>query len=174
MIKNKLRQQHLTLRQAMDQKDVLKKSRKIVSKIMQMAEVQQADTIFSYNAFRNEVILDPVMLNGWQVALPQVINKEAMVFRIIDMDTVFKKSSYGVLEPVNGTVITPTSKSVVLVPGSVFDLDGHRIGYGGGYYDRYLAKHPESLRIGVCYKDQLEGELTASAHDVTMQRIVTE
>lgn len=174
MIKNKLRLKHLTLRQSMDPKDVLKKSRKIVSKIMLMAEVQQADTIFSYNAFRNEVILDPVLLNGWHVALPQVINKEAMVFRIIDMNTVFEKSSYGVLEPVNGTVITPTSKSVILVPGSVFDLDGHRIGYGGGYYDRYLTKHPEPLKIGVCYKHQLESKLTAYAHDVSMQMIVTD
>ncbi len=174
MRKNKLRQQHLNLRQAMDRKDVLKKSRKIVSKIIQMPEVQQADTIFSYNAFRNEVILDTIMLNGWQVALPQVINKEEMIFRLVDVDTVFVKSSYGVLEPVNGTVITPTSKTVVLVPGSAFDLDGHRIGYGGGYYDRYLTKHSESFRIGVCYKHQLEVGLTVSAHDVTMQMMVTD
>jgi len=141
---------------------------------MQMPEVQQADTIFSYNAFRNEVILDTIMLNGTQVALPQVINKEEMIFRIVDESTVFEKSSYGVLEPVNGTIITPTSKTIVLVPGSAFDLDGHRIGYGGGYYDRYLTKHSEPFRIGICYKHQLEVKLAASAHDVTMHMMVTD
>lgn len=174
MEKNKLRQKHIDIRQSMPRNEVMQKSREIVSTIMQMMEVQTADTLFSYNAFRNEVVLDPILLNGWQVALPQVLNNKGMVFRLIDSETVFKKSKYGVLEPSNGRIVSPTSESVVLVPGSVFDLNGHRIGYGAGYYDRYLKDYPEVLTIGVCYKHQLEPALDLEAHDVTLKRIITE
>lgn len=174
MEKNSLRQEHLKKRQSMDRQDVLQKSRVIVSALMQMPEVQEADMVFCYNAFRNEVVLDPILLNGWQVALPQVVNKKDMVFRLIDGDTVFQRSPYGVLEPIEGTIVTPTAKSVLLVPGSVFDLQGHRIGYGGGYYDRYLAKYPEALTIGVCYRHQLEEELVLQAHDVKMDLVMTD
>ena len=66
------------------------------------------------------------------------------------------------------------SDSVIIVPGSAFSREGYRVGYGKGFYDRYLAAHPELNRIGVCYDVQLLWQCPHDEYDVKMDRIVTE
>lgn len=174
MEKNDFRRHHQALRKEMSREEVLNKSRLISVRLLQLPQLKKADVVFSYNAFGNEVILDPLMFSGWSLALPQVLDKESMVFRQIYEETVFMASAYGVMEPRTGQVIPPTERSVILVPGSCFDRQGNRIGYGAGYYDRILAKYPEAMTIGVCYNHQLVDHLPRQPHDQAVDFIVTE
>lgn len=174
MEKNELRQHHQQLRMNMTKADILKYSKVITNELLNLTLLDDAENVFIYHAFRNEVILDPRRLKNWMIAMPQVINQDTMVFRHIDADTVFEKSAYGVLEPVTGQLVTPSSSTVVLVPGSAFDRLGNRVGYGAGYYDRYLAKYPDTTTIGVCYEHQLVDTLPSEAHDRRMDYIITE
>jgi len=73
-----------------------------------------------------------------------------------------------------GKPISPNSLDVVVVPGVAFDPDGNRIGYGGGYYDRFLIQVPRAWRIGVCYDLQLIKEVPRADHDVPVDAVVTE
>lgn len=157
----------------MSRAEVLTGSRAIASKIMAMDAVVKADTIFSYNAIGNEVILDPIHLNGWRVALPQVINDKEMIFRLVGNETVYKKSPYGIYEPDTGEVVTPTAQSVILVPASVYTAKGDRLGYGGGYYDRYMAAYP-CLRIGVAYSHQMTDAIPTDYYDIPVDFVVTD
>ncbi len=62
---------------------------------------------------------------------------------------------------------------LIIVPGCAFTKDGLRLGYGGGFYDRYLAKHPELYKVGICFKEQLFETLPVDAHDVRMDLIIS-
>ena len=85
----------------------------------------------------------------------------------------FQEGSFHVMEPVGGK-LAAEQNALVFVPGLGFDARGNRIGYGGGYYDRYLARHPQYMKIGTAYAIQLVEELEAEAHDISMDGIATE
>ena len=175
MTKNELRRRHLERRHQMLPEDVQNKSYQIVKGLMDQKWFVDVDIIFAYNAFNKEVSLADLSSGGKAIALPQVIDRLTMVFRLVDETSEFKKSAYGVLEPIDGTVVEPTERSLILVPASCYDLQGNRIGYGGGYYDRYLSNHGfTGKRVGVCYDHQVTGSIPAEAHDVRVDAIMTE
>ena len=84
-------------------------------------------------------------------------------------------SSYGANEPTVGAEIAPTDVDVFITPGLAFDRLGFRLGYGGGFYDRYFRRaRPDALRIGVCYAAQLVQEVPSGPSDEPVDSIVTE
>lgn len=175
MSKNELRQHHINLRNLMSQSDIHNKSSEIIKKITVQKWFADVDIIFSYKAFNSEVTLEELTDSGKIIALPQVVNATTMVFRIVSQGTQFKKSGYGILEPVDGPIVEPTEQSVILVPASCFDMKGNRIGYGGGYYDRYLGSNTfRGKRVGICYNHQITQSIPVEAHDVVVDAIITE
>lgn len=175
MTKNDLRRHHLALRKAMTREAVMIKSKAIGHKIKVLKAVTEAKVVFAYAPFNNEVILPSFEEGGWTLALPQVVGEGEMVFRRIDRKTVYEVSHYGIEEPINGEILVPTKASVILVPGTVFDPTGNRIGYGGGFYDRYLVKHQKGMKIGLCYEHQIATEgIPVEAGDIPMDIIITE
>ena len=175
MTKSDLRKTHLSLRQQMTTSEVEDKSRHIVKRLQESPWLQEADVIYSYMAFNNEVNLAGLNDLGKGLALPQVLDATTMVFRLISGATQFKKSAYGVMEPINGMIVEPTERSIILLPGACFDMNGNRIGYGAGYYDRYLNHcQDQGTRVGVCYDHQLTSSIPAEIHDARLDAIVTE
>lgn len=80
----------------------------------------------------------------------------------------------GILQPAAGTTVIDVDRvDLVIVPGVAFDAQGNRLGYGGGYYDRLLARMPRARRVGLCFDGQLVGEIPIESHDVAMHTIVT-
>ena len=71
-------------------------------------------------------------------------------------------------------ILEPDERTLIIMPGSVFDVHGHRIGYGGGYYDKYLARHTQCRTIAVCFDFQIVEELPAEDHDICPELIVSE
>ena len=94
-------------------------------------------------------------------------NKEKIdeVFKTFKPQIVFHvaQRKMGIWEPIDGEIVTPTASSVILVPGMAFTREGLRLGRGKGYYDRYLARYPKAITIGVCRSYQLVGELPSEA-----------
>ena len=94
----------------------------------------------------------------------------------INHHTQFRPNHYQVPEPMAGEMLAKRERvDMVITPLLAFDKAGHRVGYGGGYYDRFLAEHQEAERVGLAYSNCLVPEgIAAEAHDVPMQAIVTE
>ena len=83
-------------------------------------------------------------------------------------------AAFGALEPRDGAAIPPEELDVVIAPGLAFDQTGHRIGYGGGFYDRFLRRAPRALRVGICFEVQLVDAVPAGVRDEIVDAIVTE
>lgn len=92
----------------------------------------------------------------------------------IDAKTNFVENKWGVPEPTNQQSVLPIEIDVVLIPMLCFDLKGHRVGYGKGYYDRFLSEcRTEVTKIGLCMADPINEITDASAHDITMDVCIT-
>ena len=86
-----------------------------------------------------------------------------------------EKGVYGIPEPLSGEKVNPEMvKPLFLVPGLVFDTCGNRIGYGGGYYDRFLKKYPSVMRIMLAYEMQKSTSIPYDENDVPVDIIITE
>ena len=149
----------------------------IQEKVQKHPWFQEAQEVFCYVPIRGEVDTMPIIKAAWdlgkRVAVPKVLSKTEMKFFYIQSYDDQKPGVFGVLEPVTGQTAEPGS-ACVIVPGSVFDSHGNRIGYGGGYYDRYLVSHPDYHTIAIAYSLQVIDELPTEDTDVPVQNLLTE
>ena len=136
-----------------------------------------------YQAFRNEIscddIIDKAYEDGKHVYVPVVDdNNKTMEFYEITNDTEWTEGAYGIKEPVitkYTNKLTEADNVLVIMPGLVFDKNKHRIGYGGGYYDKYLTEHTGHITMALFYSFQVVDEkLPFDAQDVLPDYIVTE
>ena len=109
--------------------------------------------------------------DGKTVWLPK-ITAGRMHFLIHDDSVPFAKGTYGILEPQTQRELVPDENTLVIMPGAVFSREGDRIGYGGGYYDRFLEEFPMCMTIAVCYDFQIVDTLPAEDHDIRVQVII--
>ncbi|WP_281178130.1 5-formyltetrahydrofolate cyclo-ligase [Alicyclobacillus acidiphilus] len=113
---------------------------------------------------------------GVAIAFPRILPGRQMVFCLVDRYESMLPGPYGILAPTDEHPVLPKQAiSAIFVPGLAFTRAGVRLGYGGGYYDRYFAGIGEPpWRIGVCYEDQVANELPESPHDVRMHWLLTD
>lgn len=97
-----------------------------------------ATTISGGFELATQPIIDQAHAAGKTVAVPATLPHRQMAFHVVDRQTTFATSSFGLQEPVNGAIIEPAAFDLIVVPGLVFADTGERLGFGGGYYDRYL------------------------------------
>jgi 5-formyltetrahydrofolate cyclo-ligase len=124
------------------QEDVLRnKSFELEKILINSSEYKKAKTIFCYISFGKEIdtyyILEQSFLNNKNVCVPFMINKEIIACEITSLDNL-KENKLGILEPVNIVEIPKETIDLIIVPALGFDKNGFRIGYGGGFYDKYL------------------------------------
>lgn len=180
--KNQLRKRVKQLRNEIPGMKRREYSRKIAFRLMGQPWYENADKILVYSAIQSEVDLSEFCLKAWkdgkQLYYPKV-SGDRMEFFCIQNPEQLQRGSFGVMEPdvVHQTLQVYHSDGIrvpVLVPGVVFSRKGQRIGYGKGYYDRYLSGHPELYAIGICYEAQLSDEIEAEPQDVAMNKVITE
>jgi 5-formyltetrahydrofolate cyclo-ligase len=136
---------------------------------------QQSETILTYIPIRAEVDLRPLLdrhpHKRW--LLPRILPEGRMVFHPYDPDRLIRHP-YGMLEPSPDLpVITADEIGLALVPGLAFDRQGWRLGYGGGFFDRFLSAY-NGISSGVTYAALLLDHLPHRSHDVTVQYVATE
>lgn len=103
---------------------------------------------------------------------PRVEGDELCFHHVPDLASL-RPSRWGLLEPLpeTSTLVPPAALDLIIVPGIAFTHDGHRMGRGRGYYDRFLAQCPEAVLIGVCFSEQLVPALPLESHDVPVQHL---
>ncbi|MCM1158928.1 MAG: 5-formyltetrahydrofolate cyclo-ligase [Bacteroidales bacterium] len=152
----------------------------IAHRLTELNLYKECRNLCVYQAFRNEVSCDKIMRQalsqGKRVFVPVTVpEKREMEFYRITENTRWQAGAYGIREPVpvpEAAVLE--EKALILMPGLAFDRSRHRIGYGGGYYDRYLVNHPEHTTIALCYPFQItENHLPAEPHDILPDYILT-
>lgn len=189
MDKKELRKEILARRNALSQIERREKSEQIAKRVFAMQEFQKANVLLLYRAIRSEVETEQIFATanqlGKKVYCPRVIGNR-MEFYFADNATEYEISKFGICEPkiVDEKCYIPKAKDrvLVLMPGAVYDKVGNRIGYGGGYYDKYLHGLIEEpvvewvCKIGLAYECQLveNGVIERELHDVNADYIVTE
>lgn len=180
MPKRSLRQQMLARRRALGRDEWLRSSRQAQQSLLGLAEFGRADCVALYAAAHNEVdtglILEVAFQLGKRVLYPAVCGHD-MVMRQVERLDQLRPGCFGILEPCrNGIDHQADEADLIIVPGVAFDLTGHRIGYGKGYYDRFL-QHPgrRAVLVGLCHDFQLiDGNIPADRHDMRMELVVTD
>lgn len=161
-------------RRIMTPEEVADQSGRIISQLERMAMFRDAQTVLLYYPIHNEVDLRPLLTKyeGKKTFLFPVTHRHSMEVRPYDGEDMMRRGRYGVPEPQTET--WHGSIDLILVPGVVFDQHCHRIGRGGGYYDRFLRKHFHAKKVGVCYSFQLKKHsIPHSFFDHRMDRVIT-
>lgn len=150
---------------------------RVFARIRALEAYQSAQTVMAYMAARGELsvqmVIDDVLARGRHLALPRCEGAGVMTARwVMRMDDL-APGAYGLLEPKEDCgQIPPQEIDFVLVPGVAFDRAGHRVGQGGGYYDRFLPK-TRAVRAGVCHDFALLERVQTSKHDQRMDALAT-
>jgi 5-formyltetrahydrofolate cyclo-ligase len=179
--KGDIRIRILRVRNAMAREAVASGSLAIVKRLTELDQIRQASTLMVYLSFGSEVLTDDLILWGWgegkRLAVPlcRPVSRKLIACRIEGFDEL-ELGHYGIREPRANLIrpIPPDEIDAVIVPAVAFDRQGHRLGYGGGYYDRFLPGAPRAMRIGVAFARQIVAKIPTDPHDVGMDRIVTE
>jgi 5-formyltetrahydrofolate cyclo-ligase len=160
------------------------KSQAIQESLLKLKEIKDRQTIFVYVSFRSEVatltLIDALLAMGKTVIVPitRVKEKRLDAIRITDRAADLEPGYCDIPEPKEELCktqeIMPDEVEAILLPGSVFDERGGRFGYGGGYYDRFLAKIPTAARIGLAFDLQIIEKAPLQEHDELLDLVVTE
>jgi len=126
------------------------------------------------NEVGTEMVAAAVMSAGKVLAYPRVVGRHLEFVRIAD-PALLCPGTFNVPEPCSGQVVPPEDIDLCVVPGVAFDLDGHRLGYGKGFYDRFLSQLSNSaVRIGFAYDFQVVESLPVQSHDQRLSMLITE
>ncbi|CCO08075.1 5-formyltetrahydrofolate cyclo-ligase [Desulforamulus hydrothermalis] len=185
MDKNTLRKQMLAARSSLTEQARQDKSRRITEQLLALPCYQTARTVMAYLDYRSEVATELLITHalqaGKRLAVP-VVNRQdkTMLPSLLEnfpQDLV--PGPYGIRQPAPGSIrpVPVQELDLVLVPGVAFDARGNRLGYGGGYYDRFLPRlRPDARAVGLAYQLQLSGCLSSclGPHDQPVHMVITE
>lgn len=178
MNKQELRKQFLEKRKAAPCEERLLWPRKIENHVIHLVTERRYETVFLYVAFRNEPetesIIRRLLLMGKTVAVPKCGANGEMTMHKITSFSDLSPGAYGIFEPSNNAPVSPDAADLVLVPGCAFGRDMTRLGYGGGYYDRFLLKCTKACKVGVCFSISVTETLPVGEFDVKMDCVLTE
>jgi 5-formyltetrahydrofolate cyclo-ligase len=177
-----LRQNIGALRDALNPAERLSKSEQIWKRLAVLPEFRQASQAFFYVSFKSEV--DTTLMRnmsrelGLGVAVPrsQIQNKR-LVFYNLDREADLESGPFGILQPpANSEKIADLEvPSLILVPGLVFDKHCNRLGWGAGFYDRFLSGEGEGLpAIGLAFDCQIVDRVPQNTHDISLSSVITE
>jgi len=183
--RNRIRRQFLAQRDAIPLAERATGSERIIQSLVSLPIFQEKQFFFIYCHFRSEVettiLLNSCWAHGKTVSVPlsQPVHSQMLAIILTETHHDLASGYKGIPEPLppweQDRIMPPTSIDVAIIPGAVFDRCGHRFGYGGGFYDRFLARMaPQAIRIGLAFSCQVVDQLPSLAHDVPMDLVITE
>ena len=172
MDKKALRREISAKKRSLSEEQIENYSARLLEQLVQHPLYKEAKSIYGYLSYNQEVRTEPILrraqADGKRVAVPKVYGEE-MKFLWLDWDKV--ETGYkGIPEPTDGETADDPS-ALMLMPGLAFDPQGHRLGYGGGFYDRFLAKEPHPT-LALCYDFQLLDSLETESHDIPVDAVL--
>ena len=175
MDKKELRRAIRERKRAMTEEEIVSRSAKLGALFTQSDAYKNAKTIYGYLPYNQEVrtvpMLEQALKDGKRVAVPKVYGDE-MKFLYLDDLTKVSKGYAGIPEPIADEPVADDKTALVLMPGLAFDPAGHRIGYGGGFYDKFLAAEPNHPTLALCYEFQMLPELHTEEHDIPVDTVL--
>lgn len=174
--KREIRKKYKTARNQMNEQQVSVLSEKICKYVMESDIFQCAEYILAYYPLGNEADVRRIVETAWEmgkhVAFPKVFGDSMAYFETRDFSELHP-GTFGVMEP-EETKEVSWEQALILTPGVAFDRNGNRMGFGKGYYDKYLSGYPECVTIGVAYDMQMAEEIPVEETDVPLDFMVTE
>lgn len=175
MNKQELRKTIRARKRAMTPEEIQTRSQALCRKFLESSAYRECRTLYGYLPYNQEVrtlpILEQALADGKQVAVPKVYGDE-MKFIYLDDLTQVSTGYAGIPEPIADGPVAADETALVLMPGLAFDPQGHRIGYGGGFYDKFLAAEPNHPTLALCYDFQLLPELETEEHDIPVDTVL--
>ena len=175
MDKQQLRRQIRDQKRAMTEADILRRSEALGKRFRQLDLYQNAQTIYGYLPYNQEVrtvpMLEQALRDGKKVAVPKVYGDTMRFIYLTDL-TAVAKGYAGIPEPMADEPVARDETALVLMPGLAFDPQGHRMGYGGGFYDKFLAQEPNHPTVALCYDFQMLPHLETESHDIPVDRVI--
>lgn len=153
-------------------------SAKILLNLDKIDEYKIAENVLLFANAGSEVYTDDIFLscvqNGKSVYYPKVVGEDMVFVKVSDLNELIP-AYRGIREPSETLTGSDTlSDAVIICPGLGFTKSGERIGYGGGFYDRFISKNPRLYRIGLCFEAQICDHIPTEENDLKMNKVVTE
>lgn len=174
MDKKELRSFVRQRRMALSPWELQQRSEALARRFLESDAYRRASALYAYLSISGEVSTAPILrqarLDGKTVAVPRVTDGELRFIRL-EEDTPIAPGYRGIPEPVGGGEIREPN-ALVLTPGVAFTPGGGRMGYGGGFYDRFFALEPGHPRVALCFGFQIFPSLPTEPHDITVDQVI--
>ena len=168
------RQYAKKIRKKIQEKD--RKEKKITEKLLNHFKVKNSDNVLVYISMQEEVstifLINELLKLGKKIYAPKIVDNVIEFYQLKSLNELVK-GKYNIYEPKSNAIYEKNNNSVIIVPGLLFDKNNNRLGYGGGYYDRYLNNNA-IYKIGICFSDFLVENLNCESHDIKMDEVITE
>lgn len=175
MDKNELRAYIRQQKRNMTEQQILSASESLAEQFYACQLYQKADVIYGYLPYNQEVrtvaMLQRAMADGKRVAVPKVYG-DTMKFIYLEDLSLVEKGYAGIPEPISDGPVANDPTALVLMPGLAFDKQGNRMGYGGGFYDKFLASEPEHPTLALCYAFQMVEQIPTEEYDIPVDVVL--
>ena len=176
MDKNDLRKEIRQQKRHFSSEELTGMSLRVMERLLCHDRIKNAKTVMMYYSLPDEVfthdVVDVLLERGVKVVLPVVTGDTTMELREYNGKDDIAIGAFNLGEPRGKLFTLYDAIDVAVVPGMAFDRQGHRLGSGKGYYDRFLSQHPNIYKIGVCFDFQKRETIPAEDHDVRMEEII--
>lgn len=175
MDKKELRATIRARKRAMTEEEIVSRSEKLTELFLSSEAYKNARTIYGYLPYNQEVrtvpMLEQALKDGKRVAVPKCYGDE-MKFIFMEDLTKVEKGYANIPEPIEDGPVADDETALVLMPGMAFDPQGHRCGYGGGFYDKFLSAEPGHPTLALCYEFQMLPHLDTEEHDIPVDTVI--
>lgn len=175
MDKQELRAWIRTQKRAMTPEQIQSASEILAQKLFATEVYRSAATIYGYLSYNQEVRTLPIMQqalkDGKKIAVPKVYGQQ-MRFIYLDDPGAVAPGYSGIPEPVADGPMADDPAALVLMPGLAFDAQGNRMGYGGGFYDKFLAAEPNHPTVALCYGFQMVDRIPTDSYDIPVDLVL--
>ena len=175
MDKKALRSAIRQRKRAMTEEEIVSKSEKLGQLLAGNELYKNAKTFYGYLPYNQEVrtapMLEQAIREGKRVAVPKCYGQEMKFIYLDDLSQVAPGYA-GIPEPIADGPVADDPTALVLMPGMAFDPQGHRIGYGGGFYDKFLAREPDHPTLALCYDFQMLDALETEEYDIPVDCVL--
>ena len=180
--KKQMRSDKKNARGSLDPKIKNQMDKMIFDNLLSIDKFKKAEFVLVYISTQIEVdtkeIIEYCLETDKKVAVPKCIENHKMDFYLYNTETPMEVSGYGISEPIADESCLVNNfdadNTVCIVPGLSYDKSGYRLGYGGGYYDRFLSEHQNITTIGLCYSSDFMDKLITDKYDIAVDYVVTE